>query len=81
MINLAGSNSQLLTQVFELISKFTLVGGGLWLIWGTVILAGALKDKNGPQLQSGIWQVVGGMLILVAGVWFKSSFDVGSLIK
>ncbi len=81
MINLAGSNSQLLTQVFDLISKFTLVGGGLWLIWGTVILAGALKDKNGPQLQSGIWQVVGGMLILVAGVWFKSSFDVGSLIK
>ncbi|MGY5221008.1 hypothetical protein ACXGSE_13430 [Enterococcus hirae] len=78
---MAGSNSQLLTQVFELISKFTLVGGGLWLIWGTVILAGALKDKNGPQLQSGIWQVVGGMLILVAGVWFKSSFDVGSLIK
>ena len=54
MINLAGSNSQLLTQVFDLISKFTLVGGGLWLIWGTVILAGALKDKNGPQLQSGI---------------------------
>ena len=81
MINLAGSNSQLLTQVFDLISKVTLVGGGLWLIWGTVILAGALKDKNGPQLQSGIWQVVGGMLILVAGVWFKSSFDVGSLIK
>ena len=81
MINLAGSNSQLLTQVFELISKFTLVGGGLWLIWGTVILAGALKDKNGPQLQSGIWQVVGGMLILVAGVWFRSSFDVSSLIK
>ncbi|MCC4121949.1 hypothetical protein [Lactococcus lactis] len=78
---MAGSNSQLLTQVFDLISKFTLVGGGLWLIWGTVILAGALKDKNGPQLQSGIWQVVGGMLILVAGVWFKSSFDVGSLIK
>ena len=38
-------NSNLLKQVFELVSKFTLVGGGLWLIWGTIILAGALKDN------------------------------------
>ena len=48
-------DSDLLKQVFDLVSKFTLVGGGLWLIWGTIILAGALKDKNGPQLQQGIW--------------------------
>lgn len=47
-------DSGLLQQVFTLVSRFTLVGGGLWLIWGTIILAGALKDKNGPQLQQGI---------------------------
>lgn len=53
-------DAALLEKVFSLVSNFTLVGGGLWLIWGTVILAGALKDKNGPQLQQGIWQIVGG---------------------
>ncbi len=74
------NNSDLLKNVFDLISKFTMVGGGLWLIWGTVILAGALKDKNGPQLQQGIWQIVGGGLILVAAAWFATSFDISSLV-
>lgn len=77
---MSGTNTQLLNQVFNLISKFTLVGGGMWLIWGTVMLAGALKDKNGPQLQTAIWQVVGGMLIIVAAGWFISSFDIRSLV-
>ncbi len=27
-------DSGLLQQVFTLVSRFTLVGGGLWLIWG-----------------------------------------------
>lgn len=73
-------DSDLLKQVFDLVSKFTLVGGGLWLIWGTIILAGALKDKNGPQLQQGIWQIVGSGLILAAAGWFGSSFDFSSLV-
>ncbi|EGP5688996.1 hypothetical protein DSH71_13075 [Enterococcus faecium] len=73
-------DSRLLEQVFTLVSRFTLVGGGLWLIWGTIILAGALKDKNGPQLQQGIWQIVGGGLILVAAGWFATSFDMSSLL-
>ncbi|AZP93953.1 hypothetical protein CYK55_13265 [Enterococcus mundtii] len=73
-------DAQLLEQVFGLVSQFTLIGGGLWLIWGTIILAGALKDKNGPQLQQGIWQIVGGGLILVAAGWFATSFNIGSFL-
>lgn len=74
-------DAALLEKVFSLVSNFTLVGGGLWLIWGTVILAGALKDKNGPQLQQGIWQIVGGGLILVAAGWFTTQFDFSSLLQ
>ncbi|VTX70673.1 Uncharacterised protein [Enterococcus hirae] len=74
-------DAALLEKVFRLVSNFTLVGGGLWLIWGTVILAGALKDKNGPQLQQGIWQIVGGGLILVAAGWFATQFDFSSLLQ
>ena len=62
----------LLNQVLALITKFTLIGGGLWLLWGVVVLAGGLKDKNGPALQSGIWQIVGGGLILAASAMFTT---------
>ncbi|MDR1604002.1 MAG: hypothetical protein LBS10_04325 [Gracilibacteraceae bacterium] len=49
-----------LRSVMEIIVKFVTFGGSLWLVWGVVILAGGLKDKNGPALQSGLWQIVGG---------------------
>lgn len=62
----------LLQQVLDLITKFAIIGGGLWLVWGAVVLAGGLKDKNGPALQSGIWQVVGGGLIIAAAALFKT---------
>lgn len=62
----------LLNQVLNLITKFAIVGGGLWLVWGAIVLAGGLKDKNGPALQSGIWQIVGGGLIIAAAALFSS---------
>lgn len=62
----------LLNQVLTMITRFATIGGGLWLIWGVVVLAGGLKDKNGPALQSGIWQIVGGGLIIAAAVLFNT---------
>lgn len=62
----------LLEKVLALISKFAIIGGGLWLVWGVVVLAGGLKDKNGPALQSGIWQIIGGGLIIAAAALFTS---------
>lgn len=37
-----------------------------------IVLAGGLKDKNGPALQSGIWQIVGGGLIIAAAAFFAT---------
>lgn len=62
----------LLNNVIELVTKFSIIGGGFWLVWGVVVLAGGLKDKNGPALQSGIWQIVGGGLIIAAAAMFAS---------
>lgn len=59
-------------EVMNLLNKAVIAGGGLWLVWGVIILAMALKNKNGPELQSGIWQVVGGGMILIAATWFSS---------
>lgn len=63
---------ELLNQVLTLVTKFAIIGGGLWMVWGVVVLAGGLKDKNGPALQSGIWQIVGGGLIIAAAALFSS---------
>ena len=62
----------MLASVITMITKFALIGGGLWLVWGVIVLAGALKDKNGPALQSGVWQIVGGGLIIAATALFAT---------
>lgn len=69
---LADGNENMLPEVLNLFTKFATIGGGIWLVWGVVTLAGGLKDQNGPQLQSGIWQCLGGGLIIAAAVLFKS---------
>jgi hypothetical protein len=61
----------MLADVLSLVTKFAIVGGGLWLVWGAIVLAGGLKDKNGPALQSGIWQIVGGGMIIAAAALFS----------
>ncbi|OZG62489.1 MULTISPECIES: hypothetical protein [Bifidobacterium] len=61
-----------LNQVLELFVRFVQIGGGLWLVWGVVSFGGALKDQNGPDMKSGMWQIVGGGLILAAGTLFSS---------
>lgn len=66
----AGSN--VVTSAFDLFSQFAIIGGGLWAVWGVVTLAGGLKDQNGPATQSGVWQVVGGGLIIAAAALFKT---------
>lgn len=62
---------QLFADVMAMLSNIALAGGAIWTLWGIIVLAGGLKDKNGPALQSGIWQIVGGVLIMTAAVLFK----------
>jgi len=60
----------LFSDILNLVQKFAIIGGALWLLWGAIVLAGGIKDHNGPGIQSGIWQIVGGGLILAAAVLF-----------
>ena len=60
------------SSIMGLISRAVLAGGAIWLGVGGVILALGLKNKEAPQIQSGIWQVVGGALITAIGVYFSN---------
>lgn len=60
------------STIMGLLQKAVLAGGTIWLVIGAVILGLGLKNKEAPQIQSGIWQVVGGALITAAGVYINS---------
>ena len=62
----------MLAQALDLFAKFAIAGGGLWTVWGVITLAGGLKDQNGPQTQSGMWQAIGGGMIVGAAALFSS---------
>ena len=51
--------STVVTNVLNTLSTWVIIGGGLWGVFGGVTLAGGLKDHAGPQIQSGVWQLVG----------------------
>ena len=63
--------------VITLLQRFVIIGGGLWAVWGAVVLGGGLNDHNGPQMQKGIWQIVGGGLIVGAAALFGAITSVG----
>lgn len=69
---LAEGGTEMLTNVLDLFVQFATIGGGALLVWGAIALGTALKDQNGPAIQSGMWQIVGGGLIIAAAQLFKA---------
>lgn len=70
-------NVTFLTSVLGYIKAFAIVGGGLLCLWGLITLGTNIKDHNGPGIQQAIWQVVGGALIIAAGILFDSIIGLG----
>lgn len=64
--NNATGDTGLFNDAMGLLKTAVIAGGTIWLVWGIIVLAGALKDKTGPEIKQGIWQVVGGAMILAA---------------
>ena len=73
MILAAGADgTDILSKALALFVKVATIGGGLWTVWGVITLAGGLRDHQGPQIQSGVWQAVGGGLIVAAAQLFSA---------
>lgn len=43
------------------------VAGAIWTGYGFLQVGLGFKDHNGPQLQSGILQIIGGAIVLISG--------------
>ena len=54
---------EIITQIINLISNVVL--------FGVIQLAGGLKNHNGGDINSGLWQIAGGVLIILAAALFK----------
>lgn len=68
---------EIFNSIIDLLKSAVLLGGGIYTIWGVVMLGTSLKDHNGPGIQNGIWQIVGGLLILAAVVLFSNLSGIG----
>ena len=68
----AADGGALTNNVLDLFVTAATLGGGAWTVWGAITFAAGLKDQNGPQTQSGLWQAVGGIVILAAAQLFKA---------
>ena len=64
----AADGSTAITTAKTLLSKAATAGGGLWAVWGLVTLGMSIKDSNGPGIGNAIWQILGGAIIIAAGV-------------
>ena len=61
-----------LNELLDLFARFATAGGGIWAIWGVITLAGGLRSHDGQQTQTGMWQALGGVMIVAAGQLFKT---------
>lgn len=57
---------------FEIISKGLIAFGGVWTVWGIVVMAGGLNDHNGQDIKQGVLRAVGGALIIAAAAWLTT---------
>lgn len=71
-VNAHAQEVDYLQKGLELMSKVLLLGGGVWTVWGIVVIAMSLNDHNGQQMKDGIFKALGGAMVVAAAAWYSS---------
>lgn len=66
-------NSELLTTGLTLLQQACTLGGISLSAWGLVSIGVNLKEHNGTAISGGIFQFLGGILIVAAGKLFLTA--------
>lgn len=72
VIEAAANGPSIVNDVFNIIGNAATIFGGAWALFGGMSLAVGLKEHNSPQTQSGIWQLVGAVIIFAVAGLFKT---------
>lgn len=69
-VTLAADAAGTARSLFSSIATWVAIAGAAWAVWGAVGVGTAMHDHNGPGIQAGLWKLVGGAIIGVAGAMF-----------
>lgn len=59
---------EILTSILKVVGAAVTGGGTLYAVFSLIGLGTALKQHNGPDIQSNLWGLAGAACILAAGV-------------
>ena len=54
--------------ILEIFEKLVFGGGALYAVMGLVNLGQGIKERNGNEIQSAIWSILGGGAIIAASL-------------
>lgn len=71
----------LVVKIFYYAHKLIIFAGFFWSICGLVVLAEGLKNSYAPNMESGIWQIVGGIIICCLAFLLKDLLSFSNINK
>ena len=60
------------TQMIGYLSNGVRAAGALLAVWGLISVGRGLKDSNGPGIQNGVMELIGGGIIILAATAISS---------
>lgn len=71
----AADEDEILTDVVDTIKKFVVMGGIFLAGWGLVNLGTNASEQNGAGMQTAVWKIIGGAIVIAAGALFDKVID------
>ena len=71
----------LIVKIFYYAYKLVVFAGAFWSVCGLIVLAEGLKSSYAPNLESGIWQIVAGLVICCMAFLLKNLLVFSNISK
>lgn len=71
----------LVVKILYYAHKLVIFAGAFWSLCGLIILGEGLKNSYAPNMESGIWQVIGGILICFVAFLLRDILELSNINK
>lgn len=71
----------LVIKIFYYAHKLIIFAGSFWSVCGLIVLAEGLKNSYAPNMESGIWQIIGGIIICCLAFLLKDLLSFSNINK